>query len=97
MTRFRPTLVAGLLLIVGVLSCARTKPAGTGLSYDPPGATTETKAITHQPRRIIGTGSPTIWLDNRFAGARAVDFVAVNDTVFRVVIAPENAPINQSP
>lgn len=96
-TQPRPNLVLGLILIIGVLSCAPSKPANTGLSYDPVGATTETKAIRHQPRRIIGTGSPTIWLDNRFAGARAVDFVAVNDTVFRVVIAPENAPINRSP
>ncbi len=96
MTHLRHISSVGLFL-VAISACAPSKKASTGLSYDPPGATTETKAISHQPKRIIGTGSPTIWLDNRFAGARAVDFHAVNDTVFRVVIAPENAPINQSP
>lgn len=38
-----------------------------------------------------------VFADNEFEGARLNDFVQINDSTFRVVIEPENFPINPSP
>lgn len=70
----------------------------TGFSYDPPDVTnTEDKETEKQHKRLIGLGSPKVWISNEFDGARANDFYAVNDSVYEVLIKPENAPINNSP
>lgn len=79
------------------VSCKSTEKF-TGYSYDPPNVTnTLDKEINPQYRRIIGAGEPTIWVSNKFEGARANDFYALNDSTFEVFIEPENAPINNSP
>ena len=38
-----------------------------------------------------------VFADNEFEGARLNDFIQINDSTFRVVIEPENFPINPSP
>lgn len=86
----------GMAVIVVIQACSAAKPVATTLSYDPPGATTESKPLDPHHKRMIGAGHPVVWVDNRFDGARFSDFYAVNDTLFRVVIRPENAPINRS-
>jgi len=86
----------GMVAIMAIQACSTTKPVVTTLSYDPPGATTESKPLDPHHKRMIGAGDPVVWVDNRFDGARFSDFYAVNDTLFRVVIRPENAPINRS-
>ena len=83
-----------------MISTVGCKSAGefTGFSYDPPDVTnTEDKEIEEQNKRVIGVGSPKIWVSNEFEGARVNDFYAVNDSVYEVLIKPENAPINNSP
>lgn len=80
-----------------MISCKSTEEF-SGFSYDPPDVTNTTdKEINPQPRRTIGVGSPKVWVSNEFYGARLNDFYALNDSTFEILIAPENAPINNSP
>lgn len=66
-------------------------------SYDPPGSTITTgRAITDQPRRTIGFRDTGVWVSNEYLGARLSDFVHVEDSLYRAVVRPENAPINNS-
>jgi len=37
-----------------------------------------------------------VYVDNRFDGARTNGFRQINDTTFRVIVSPENTPINAS-
>jgi predicted deacylase len=70
----------------------------TGYSYDPEGVTdTKNKEIQNQHKRVIGVDKQSIWISNEFKGARMNDFYQVNDSLYRVVIEPENHPINESP
>ncbi|MFY0685412.1 MAG: hypothetical protein JXR20_12745, partial [Balneola sp.] len=85
------------LIFVSLLNCKSTEQF-TGFSYDPPNVTdTQDKEVNPQYRRIIGTGKPTVWVSNKFEGARLNDFYALNDSTFEIYIEPENAPINNSP
>ncbi|MBT8232493.1 MAG: hypothetical protein KJN84_07685, partial [Bacteroidia bacterium] len=52
------------------------------------------KPVTFQEKREITNQGITA--DNLFDGARMNDFLMVNDTTFRVVVSPENFPINGS-
>jgi hypothetical protein len=80
-----------------MISCKSTEEF-TGFSYDPPDVTNTTdKGINLQDRRVIGVGSPKVWVSNEFEGARMNDFYSVNDSTFEVFIEPENFPINNSP
>lgn len=90
-------LVWVLLLIVATVGC-KSSEEFTGFSYDPPDVTnTKDKEIEEQHYRVIGAGTPKIWVSNEFDGARLNDFYAINDSVYQVLIKPENAPINNSP
>lgn len=85
------------LIAVLFLSC-KSSEEFTCFSYDPPNVTdTQDRKVNTQYRRIIGAGDPTVWISNRFEGARANDFYALNDSTFEIFIEPENAPINNSP
>ncbi|MDX1672215.1 MAG: M14 family metallopeptidase [Balneolaceae bacterium] len=92
-TLFWGALAPALLL----LGCAGPKEF-QGFSYDPEGATvTTTKPIQPQHRRTIGVADQGVWISNEFEGARMNDFYQVDHSLFRVVIEPENHPINNSP
>lgn len=85
------------ITFVLLLNCKSTEEF-TGFSYDPPNVTdTQDREVKPQYRRIIGAGDPTVWVSNRFEGARVNDFYAINDSTFEIFIEPENAPINNSP
>lgn len=93
MRKYKYILVISLIWI----SCGSTSEF-SGFSYDPPGVTnTNDKAIEPQKRRIIGSGSPKVWISNEFESARFNDFYSVGENKFEVLIRPENAPINNSP
>ncbi len=78
-------------------SCSGSKEF-SGFSYDPPNVTNTTdKEIQKQPVRVIGSGTPKVWVSNEFEGARLNDFYMREDSVFEITIRPENAPINNSP
>ncbi len=80
-----------------LVSC-KSSEEFSGFSYDPPNSTdTSGREIELQPRRTIGVDSPKVWVSNEFEGARVNDFYAVGDSVFEVLIEPENAPVNNSP
>lgn len=57
---------------------------------------TESKPIVYQEKQTFEP-STGVFLSNEFEGARLNGVEAVNDTLIRVLIAPENAPINPSP
>lgn len=85
------------LIAILLLNCKSSKEF-TGFSYDPPNVTdTQDRKVKAQYRRIIGAGDPIVWISNKFEGARANDFYAINDSTFEIYIEPENAPINNSP
>lgn len=88
---------AVLVLLIFLVSCSASEKF-TGFSYDPEGATITTdKEIAPQHERTIGISNDGIWLTNEFAGARMNDFYKVNDTLYQVVLEPENHPVNNSP
>lgn len=94
----KTTFSASLLLVISFLainSC-RSSQESWSISYDPPGATTETKELTPHHKRTIGVESQGVWISNEFDGGRASDFYAIGNNQFRVEIHPENAPINRS-
>ncbi len=91
-TRF--WLFLGISLVV--LQSCRSSQETWSISYDPPGATTETKVLTPHHKRTIGVESQGVWVSNEFDGGRVSDFYAVGQNQFRLEIHPENAPINRS-
>jgi cytosolic carboxypeptidase protein 6 len=52
--------------------------------------------VSYQDKKIMFFDNGVRFANN-FAGARLNDLTQVNDSVFRVTIAPENQPINKSP
>jgi len=87
-----------LLLVAFLLASCGTTEDFSGFSYDPEGATVTTnKQVELQHRRRIGVDKGSIWVSNEFAGARMNDFYKVSDSLYRVVITPENHPVNNSP
>ena len=79
-----------------VISCSTSQKTGTPLSYDPPGATnTKTKSIEMQRKGTFNIDGVSV--SNEFDGARMNAFEKVNDSLYRIHIRPENAPINMSP
>lgn len=81
-----------------MLSACKSSEEFSGFSYDPPDVTdTSDKIIRSQKVRVVGVDSPKVWISNEFKGARFNDFFMGPDSVYQVVIEPENAPINNSP
>lgn len=89
--------VFSISICVFLAACSTSKEF-TGYDYDPPDVTnTVNKTLNEQPIRVIGTGSPRVWVSNEYDGARLSDFQLVGDTMYQVTILPELAPINNSP
>lgn len=92
-----------MLLQCGNLSCQRPEkvqniPKSKPLSYDPPGSTdTRDRIIQHQLRRTFRLNQGGISFSNEFTGARLNAVDSLGENYFRLVIAPENQPINNSP
>lgn len=85
-----------IFLTLLLLGCSSSKEF-SGFSYDPEGVTVTTdKEINPQHRRTIGVAQDGIWITNEFAGARMNDFYKVEDSLYQVVLEPENYPINNS-
>jgi hypothetical protein len=87
-----------LLFALGIslLTGCRSSQESWSISYDPPGATTESKPLSEHHRRTIGIQSQGVWVSNEFDGGRLNDFYAIDENRFRMEIHPENAPINRS-
>lgn len=89
--------LAFLSFLLIMISCSSSGEF-TGFSYDPEGVTNTTdKEIQQQHRRTIRISEDSVWVSNEFPGARMNDFYKVSDSLYRVVIEPENQPINNSP
>lgn len=99
LSHFKVTSLCGAVLLFSLFtfSCSSSKEF-SGFSYDPEGSTITTdKEIKPQYERTIGISSDGVWLTNEFPGARMNDFYKVNDSLYQVVLEPENHPINNSP
>ena len=95
----RVSLLLGVLFLLALFhaSCSSSEKF-SGFSYDPEGATITTdKEISPQHERTIGISADGVWLSNEFPGARMNDFYKANDTLYQVVLEPENHPVNNSP
>jgi cytosolic carboxypeptidase protein 6 len=92
----RHGLATGIITAALLMSaCGTTQDTGI-ISYDPPGATTETKPIELQERLVYQIDDAGIYVDNRFDGARINDFYKTGPGHYRALITPEIAPINWS-
>ncbi|MEX0359365.1 MAG: hypothetical protein AB3N10_00125, partial [Allomuricauda sp.] len=58
---------------------------------------TRSKAIEPQIKRTFSIPKTGVYASNEFDGARLNGFTALNDSTAKVVIKPENTPINNSP
>lgn len=99
LSHFKASSLWGVFLVFVLLnvSCSSSEKF-SGFSYDPEGATVTTdKEITPQHERTIGISTDGVWLSNEFAGARMNDFYKLKDSLYQVVLEPENYPINNSP
>jgi len=90
-----PALLPMVISLIVISSC-RSSQESWSISYDPPGATTETKELTYHHKRTIGIESKGVWVSNEFDGGRVSNFYAVGQNRFKLEIHPENAPINRS-
>ena len=83
-----------IVFVVGLVlsSCSSYKV----INYPFPGPVdTQSKEISLQEKKIYST-SFGVSADNEFDGARLNGFEAVNDSVFKATVSPENFPINHS-
>src|SRR6056297_823797 len=99
LSHFRASSLWGALFLFAIFSFSCSSSAEfSGFSYDPEGSTITTdKEITPQHERTIGISAEGVWLSNEFPGARMNDFYKVNDSLYQVVLEPENHPVNNSP
>lgn len=58
---------------------------------------TESRAINKQVRGIFSAPGDPVFFSNNFEGGRLNSLEKLNDTLYRVLISPENTPINGSP
>lgn len=85
------------LLFSILLSACKTQEF-TGFSYDPEGGNITTdKVIIPQHKRTFGFLSDGVWISNEFTAARVSDSYRIGKNHYRVIIEPENSPINNSP
>lgn len=54
-----------------------------------------TPVLKEQTKKVFQEGS--VYVDNKFDGARLNDFTKLNDSTYQIKISPENTPINNSP
>lgn len=83
------------MLILSVLSLAcQKKDKASDYDFPNPVDTTD-KPITEQEKKeYLFDG---VYFDNRFDGARLNDVSLKDDSVYQLIIRPENEPINRSP
>jgi cytosolic carboxypeptidase protein 6 len=93
---YRNGLFTTLLITALLLSACRSARDAGIISYDPPGATTETKPIDVQERLTYTIAEAGLHADNQYPGARLNDFYRTGPGHYRALITPENAPINRS-
>ena len=85
-----------LIPVLFLLSGCEKKLSGE--SYDPEGSTdTRSKSISYQVRKTWRMDNGKVNFSNEFTGARLNDVVQHSDSVFEIVINPENEPVNKSP
>ncbi|MFC3881622.1 M14 family metallopeptidase [Algoriphagus namhaensis] len=87
------SILAAMLVLAGFSCKSTTKWEGQGPIQIIP---TESRAIEKQVKQTYFVGDQ-VYFSNEFEGARLNGAEKVNDTLYRVLILPENEPINPSP
>ena len=94
LTKFNFILMNKLILIIlffVVFSCSSLKEVQFKTLVN-----TTTKAINNQKKNIYSLEEIEVYASNKFDGARLNGFEKVNDSTVKVIIIPENTPINNS-
>ncbi len=83
------------LFLFATTSCKSSE--FTGFDYDPEGGNITTdREITTQNIRTIGSSIDGVWISNEFIGARVNDISRLNKDHYKLIVEPENSPINHS-
>lgn len=80
-----------LILVLLVFSCKTIKEVEFKTPVD-----TKTKKIEKQEKTVFSLNDIGVYASNKFDGARLNAFEKVNDSTVKVIIRPENTPINNS-
>ncbi len=84
-----------LIIVAAFLSSCKTPVAK---SYDfPKPVDTSTREIDYQEKKTYSFPSSQVYFSNQFDGARLNDCTLLEEGLFKVLISPENFPINLSP
>ena len=83
--------LSSLLLLIVTQGCTTLKT----VSFKTPVDTTS-KTINHQEKKVFSIDDLGVFASNKFDAARLNGFEKVNDSTVRVLIKPENTPINNS-
>ncbi len=81
-----------LLIVLLLLSCNSLNTVDFEKPVD-----TKTKEIALQKKQVYTLVDLDVHASNQFDGARLNGFEKINDSTARVIITPENEPINRSP
>lgn len=84
-----------LPLLILTLTLSACTPSAKRYDYPDP-VDTRTREITYQKQQTYTYTADGLTVDNTFDGARLSNFIKLNDTLYKVIIEPENAPINPS-
>lgn len=77
--------------VIGFTACYTSKPSTHKLPIPEDSYTVPIDRQLKTSYRFDG-----VYVDNQFDGARMNGFMQVNDSTFRVIVSPENTPINAS-
>lgn len=80
-----------IFLSIVITGCKTVKPVIVQKQFD-----THSKKIRLQPKKVFNLESIGVQLSNNFDGARLNNAEQINDSLIKVSIYPENAPINNS-
>lgn len=80
-----------LFSLLIIYNCGNTKHASFENYID-----TTDKLINEQKKQTFYSEDQKVFVSNEFSGARINDFEKINDSTVRVIINPENEPINNS-
>ena len=83
-----------LLLIISITSCKSTSKIRNTFVFPEP-VDTHSKKIDLQEKNTFVIDD--ISVDNTFNAARMNGFSKLNDTLYRIIVSPENKPVNPSP
>jgi hypothetical protein len=87
----KKTKLVTLLMVMLIISCTNLKTVSFKTPVD-----TKTKKVNAQIKKTYAINDLGVFASNEFDAARLNGFEKVNDSTVKVIITPENTPINNS-